>query len=324
MRILVTGGAGYIGSTAAQLLIEQGYDITIFDDCSTGHADSVPEGVKFVRGSLLDSSAIALALAGCDAVMHFAGKSLVGESVTKPELYWSVNVGGTRNLLDQMRAQGISKLVFSSSAATYGEPKRVPILEGAPTRPTNAYGATKLAIDAMITDESRAGHDLAAISLRYFNVAGALHCDRGWLAERHSPETHLIPNVLRSTSDLPVKVFGTDWPTQDGTCIRDYIHVADLADAHVRALDWLGTRDGSHAFNLGTGTGASVRQVIEAVERVARRPVPHGIGPRRAGDPAQLISDPAKAMRVLSWTPVMSDLDTIVATAWAWHIRNDG
>lgn len=313
MRILVTGGAGYIGSTAAQLLIEQGYDITIFDDCSTGHADSVPEGVKFVRGSLLDSSAIALALAGCDAVMHFAGKSLVGESVTKPELYWSVNVGGTRNLLDQMRAQGISKLVFSSSAATYGEPERVPILEGAATRPTNAYGATKLAIDAMITDESRAGHDLAAISLRYFNVAGALHCDRGWLAERHSPETHLIPNVLRSTSDLPVKVFGTDWPTQDGTCIRDYVHVVDLVAAHILSLEALAP--GVHEIiNLGSGAGYSVLEVITAASKALGRDINYLAAARRAGDPAVLIADITKARTLLNWAPLRT-MDDMVCDA---------
>ncbi|MSW01397.1 MAG: NAD-dependent epimerase/dehydratase family protein, partial [Actinobacteria bacterium] len=224
MRVLVTGGAGYIGSTAADILMSQGYEVSVFDDCSTGHADNVATGVTFIQGSLLNRGEIAQSLKGCDAVMHFAGKSLVGESVEKPELYWSVNVGGTRNLLDEMRAAKISKLIFSSSAATYGEPEVLPILETASNRPTNAYGASKLAVDAMITDEAR-GHGLSAASLRYFNVAGAHKSSRGWLIERHNPETHLIPNVLRSSSENPVKIFGSDWPTKDGTCIRDYVHV---------------------------------------------------------------------------------------------------
>jgi UDP-glucose 4-epimerase len=218
MRILVTGGTGYVGATAVEVLLSQGFEVSILDDCSMGHADTVPAGVRFVQGSLLNSAQVADALTGCDAVMHFAGKSLVGESVEKPDLYQSVNVDGTRILLDQMRNQSITKIVFSSSAATYGEPKVVPILETAETSPTNPYGATKLAIDHMITEEA-AKHGISAASLRYFNVAGALKAERGWLAERHNPETHLIPNVLRSTQANPVKIFGTDWPTADGTCV---------------------------------------------------------------------------------------------------------
>ncbi|KRO33952.1 MAG: UDP-glucose 4-epimerase, partial [Actinobacteria bacterium BACL15 MAG-120619-bin91] len=217
MRVLVTGGTGYIGSTAVEILLQQGFEISILDDCSTGHADTAPAGVRFIQGSLLNPSEVADALTGCDAVMHFAGKSLVGESVEKPDLYHSVNVDGSRILLDQMRKQSITKIVFSSSAATYGEPKVVPILESSETNPTNPYGATKLAIDHMITDEA-SRHKISAASLRYFNVAGALKADRGWLAERHNPETHLIPNVLRSTPESPVKIFGSDWPTEDGTC----------------------------------------------------------------------------------------------------------
>jgi len=201
MRILVTGGTGYIGSTAVEILLTQGFEISILDDCSMGHADTVPAGVRFVNGSLLNVSEVADALTSCDAVMHFAGKSLVGESVEKPDLYHSVNVDGTRILLDEMRKQSITKIVFSSSAATYGEPKVVPILETSETIPTNPYGATKLAIDHMITAEA-AAHGISAASLRYFNVAGALKAERGWLAERHNPETHLIPNVLRSTTDI--------------------------------------------------------------------------------------------------------------------------
>jgi len=302
MRILVTGGAGYIGSTAVEMLRRERFEISILDDCSTGHADSLPFGVRFVQGSLLNSADIAEALSDCDAVMHFAGKSLVGESVEQPDLYWSVNVTGTRNLLDQMDAAGVSKIVFSSSAATYGEPDIVPILETSPTKPTNPYGATKLAIDEMIAVEAQR-HGLAAGSLRYFNVAGALKTDRGWLAERHNPETHLIPRVLRSSVADPVKVFGTDWPTPDGTCIRDYVHVTDLIDAHIKALNALVS--GKHQiFNLGSGKGYSVREVIHAASTARGLNVPSIDSPRRAGDPAVLIADISKAKTDLGWQPV--------------------
>ena len=314
MRVLVTGGAGYIGSTAADILISQGYEVSVFDDCSTGHADNVATGVTFIQGSLLNRSEIAQALKGCDAVMHFAGKSLVGESVEKPELYWSVNVGGTRNLLDEMRAAKISKLIFSSSAATYGEPEVLPILETASNRPTNAYGASKLAVDAMITDEAR-GHGLSAASLRYFNVAGAHKSSRGWLTERHNPETHLIPNVLRSSSENPVKIFGSDWPTKDGTCIRDYVHVVDLIDAHIKALNTLGN-PGHEIFNLGSGGGYSVREVITAASQATGSQIPFVESPRRAGDPAVLIADITKAIHVLGWKPTRN-LEAMVSDTLA-------
>ena len=314
MRVLVTGGAGYIGSTAADILMSQGYEVSVFDDCSTGHADNVATGVTFIQGSLLNRSEIAQALKGCDAVMHFAGKSLVGESVEKPELYWSVNVGGTRNLLDEMRAAKISKLIFSSSAATYGEPEVLPILETASNRPTNAYGASKLAVDAMITDEAR-GHGLSAASLRYFNVAGAHKSSRGWLTERHNPETHLIPNVLRSSSENPVKIFGSDWPTKDGTCIRDYVHVVDLIDAHIKALNTLGN-PGHEIFNLGSGGGYSVREVIAAASQATGSQIPFVESPRRAGDPAVLIADITKAIHVLGWKPTRN-LEAMVSDTLA-------
>jgi len=314
MRVLVTGGAGYIGSTAADILMLQGYEVSVFDDCSTGHADNVATGVTFIQGSLLNRSEIAQALKGCDAVMHFAGKSLVGESVEKPELYWSVNVGGTRNLLDEMRAAKISKLIFSSSAATYGEPEVLPILETASNRPTNAYGASKLAVDAMITDEAR-GHGLSAASLRYFNVAGAHKSSRGWLTERHNPETHLIPNVLRSSSENPVKIFGSDWPTKDGTCIRDYVHVVDLIDAHIKALNTLGN-PGHEIFNLGSGGGYSVREVIAAASQATGSQIPFVESPRRAGDPAVLIADITKAIHVLGWKPTRN-LEAMVSDTLA-------
>ena len=310
MRVLVTGGTGYIGSTAVEILLGQGFEISILDDCSMGHADTVPAGVRFIQGSLLNAAEVADALTGCNAVIHFAGKSLVGESVEKPDLYHSVNVDGTRILLDEMRKQSITKIVFSSSAATYGEPKVVPILETAETNPTNPYGATKLAIDQMITKEA-SEHGISAASLRYFNVAGALKADRGWLTERHNPETHLIPNVLRSTQANPVKIFGTDWPTADGTCIRDYVHVIDLIDAHIKALNSLGAT-GHEIYNLGSGSGYSVREVVKAASDAIGHQIPFVDSPRRAGDPAVLIADISKAKRMLAWEPTR-DMTTMVA-----------
>lgn len=310
MRILVTGGTGYIGSTAVEILLGQGYEISILDDCSMGHADTVPTGVRYIQGSLLNADEVSDALTGCDAVMHFAGKSLVGESVEKPELYKTVNVDGTRILLDQMRKQSITKIVFSSSAATYGEPKVVPILETAETNPTNPYGATKLAIDHMITEEAKK-HGISAASLRYFNVAGALKAQRGWLAERHNPETHLIPNVLRSTAENPVKIFGTDWPTEDGTCIRDYVHVIDLIEAHIKALKSLEV-PGHEIYNLGSGSGYSVREVVKAANDAIGHQIPFVDSPRRAGDPAVLIADISKAKKMLDWAPTRN-MTTMVA-----------
>lgn len=314
MRILVTGGTGYVGSTAVDILLSQGYEISILDDCSMGHADSVPADVTYVEGSLLNSNDVAEALKGCEAVIHFAGKSLVGESVEKPDLYHSVNVDGSRILLDQMYIAGITKLVFSSSAATYGEPKEVPIKESAETVPTNPYGATKLAIDQMITEESKA-RGLSAASLRYFNVAGALKSSRGWLAERHNPETHLIPNVLRSTKENPVKIFGTDWPTADGTCIRDYVHVVDLIDAHIKALQSL-TPGNHEIYNLGSGDGYSVRQVVAAATKAIGYEIPTVDAPRRAGDPAVLIADISKVQQKLGWVPTL-DIEAMVADTLA-------
>ena len=310
MRVLVTGGTGYIGSTAVEILLGQGFEISILDDCSMGHADTVPAGARFIQGSLLNAGEVSDALTGCNAVMHFAGKSLVGESVEKPDLYHSVNVDGTRILLDEMRKQSIIKIVFSSSAATYGEPKVVPILETAETNPTNPYGATKLAIDHMITEEATE-HGISAASLRYFNVAGALKADRGWLAERHNPETHLIPNVLRSTADNPVKIFGTDWPTADGTCVRDYVHVIDLIDAHIKALMSLGN-PGHEIYNLGSGTGYSVRQVVAAASAATGANIPFVNSTRRSGDPGVLIADISKAKKQLDWNPTR-DLVTMVS-----------
>ncbi len=314
MRVLITGGTGFIGSTAVEIMRKEGYELTVLDDASTGHPDSLPEGVRFIQGSMLDRDALDQALDGVEAVIHFAGKSLVGESVEKPALYKEVNVGGTINLLDRMRRKAIDKIVFSSSAAVYGEPKNVPIFENAHSSPTNPYGATKLVIDQILTSQSKV-HGLAATSLRYFNVAGALLCERGWLAERHTPETHLIPNVLRARTENPVKIFGTDWPTPDGTCIRDYVHVVDLIEAHILALNNL--LSGTHEiYNLGSGDGYSVRQVIDAATKARGEQVPFVDAPRRSGDPAVLIADISKVKAKLNWYPTR-DLTSIVTDALA-------
>ncbi len=304
MKILVTGGAGYIGSHAVEILKNRGHEVTVLDDCSTGHADSLPPTVRFVQGSLLDSALVARALKGCDAVMHFAGKSLVGESVEKPDLYRQVNVAGTKVLLGEMNALGIKKIVFSSSAATYGEPELSPVSESATCAPTNPYGETKLAIERELSAAALA-QNLAAVSLRYFNVAGALETDRGWLAERHDPETHLIPNALRATASSPLRIFGNDWNTPDGTCIRDYVHVVDLIDAHVRALQYL-TASEHHIFNIGSGSGYSVAQVVAAVSRIKNAPLTTVYAPRRAGDPAVLVANIDKAEMLLNWKPTKS------------------
>ena len=309
MRILVTGGAGYIGATAVAMLLDAGYEVTVLDDLSTGHEDSVPELAKFIKGSLLSDSDLDRALDGCDAVMHFAAKSLVGESVEKPELYQQVNVGGSKALFEKMKAKSINKIVLSSTAATYGEPKRIPISESDEPAPKNPYGATKLEIDRMV-----AVAGFSAISLRYFNVAGALKSKNGWLAERHNPETHLIPNILKATESAPVKIFGTDWPTQDGTCIRDYIHVVDLIEAHIKALENLPA--GKHEIiNLGSGDGYSVKQVIAAAEKALGHKIPAIASERRAGDPAVLIADISKAKSYLNWQPTHG-IDQMVLDTW--------
>jgi len=312
MRVLVTGGAGYIGSVATAILLERGFEVTVLDDCSTGHRDAVSKDAKFIEGSILDSQAVATALLDCEAVLHFAAKSLVGESVEKPDLYFDVNVNGTRNLLDQMSMAKISKLVFSSTAATYGEPEIIPITEAANTKPTSPYGTTKLAVDQLITEQAKSG--LAAISLRYFNVAGAFKSKSGWLAERHNPETHLIPNLLRSTADKPLKIFGNDWPTKDGTCIRDYIHVVDLIDAHILAIENLAP--GQHKIiNLGSGGGYSVTEVVTAASKVLGKEIPIEITSRRAGDPAVLIADISLAATALNWSP-SRDIEKMVSDTW--------
>ncbi|MCB0924427.1 MAG: UDP-glucose 4-epimerase GalE [Mycobacterium sp.] len=312
MKLLVTGGAGYIGSVCAKVLLEQGHQVVVVDDLSTGNADAVPAGAEFVEDDLVPAARGLLPGGGFDGVLHFAARSLVGESVQAPEKYWYGNVVKTLDLLEAMRESGTARLVFSSTAATYGEPESVPITEDAPTRPTNAYGATKLAIDHAITSYARA-HGLAAASLRYFNVAGAY----AGLGERHRQETHLIPLVLQAAAGRrpEILVYGNDWPTPDGTCIRDYIHVRDLADAHVLAVQQV--QVGSHRiFNLGNGTGFSVREVIDCCRRVTGEPIVARDVDRRAGDPAILIASSERAVAELGWRPQHAALDQMVADAW--------
>ncbi|AHH20122.1 UDP-glucose 4-epimerase [Nocardia nova SH22a] len=312
MKLLVTGGAGYVGSVCAQVLLQDGHDVVIVDDLSTGNADGVPAGAKFVDGDIATAGVELIESESFDGVLHFAAQSLVGESVQQPEKYWHGNVVKTLAVLEAIRRSGTPRLVFSSTAAVYGEPEQVPILESAPARPTNPYGASKLAIDHAITSYANA-HGLAATSLRYFNVAGAY----GGLGENRVVETHLIPLVLQTALGHrdSISVFGDDYPTPDGTAIRDYIHIRDLAAAHALALAQ--SRPGEHRiFNLGSGTGFSVREVISACERVVGRPIPAVDAPRRAGDPAVLIASSAKATEELGWRPEHNDLDEIVSDAW--------
>ncbi|MEU4448514.1 UDP-glucose 4-epimerase GalE [Actinosynnema sp. NPDC050801] len=324
MKLLVTGGAGYVGSVCAARLVESGHDVVVLDDLSTGHADAVPDGARLVEAGIDEAIGDVLAEgvggAAFDGVLHFAAKSLVGESMQDPAKYWQGNVVTSLRLLDAMREHGTSRLVFSSTAATYGEPEQVPIAETAPTRPTNTYGATKLAIDHAITSYA-AAHGLAAVSLRYFNVAGAY----GRFGERHGVETHLIPIVLQVASGKRerVQVYGDDWPTEDGTCVRDYIHVVDLADAHLRALAHAAA--GEHRiYNLGNGLGFSVRQVVDACREVTGHPIPADVAPRRAGDPAVLVASSEKARTELGWRPERVDLVGIVRDAWDFTRSQQG
>lgn len=314
MKVLVTGGAGYVGSVNAAVLVERGHEVVVVDNLSTGNRDAVPPEAAFVEGDIKDLAADVLADGSFDGVMHFAAQSLVGESVVEPSKYWSGNVVTTLALLDAIRESKTPKLVFSSTAATYGEPEITPITEDAPTRPTNPYGATKLAIDHAITSYAHA-YGLAATSLRYFNVAGA----HGAYGENRIVETHLIPLVLQVASGQrdKISVFGDDWPTHDGTAIRDYIHVTDLADAHVLAIE--AAQPGSHRiYNLGSGTGFSVQEVITACARVTGLPIAVEQAPRRAGDPAVLIASSDRAVADLGWSPQLTDLDVIVSDAWAF------
>jgi UDP-glucose 4-epimerase len=318
MRVLVTGGAGYVGSVVGAQLLAAGHEVVVVDDLSTGYADAVPAGAVFHERSVADLDPV-LGDWNIDAVIHFAARSLVGESVNEPARYWRNNVVGTVALLDALRAHGVGQIVFSSTAATYGVPESQPIREDAPTRPTNPYGATKLAIDLALTDYAHS-YGIAATSLRYFNVAGATSSAAGQhFGERHDPETHLIPNALRAAAgDGPsLSLYGTDYPTPDGTCVRDYIHVVDLAEAHVLALA-AGSPGAHEIVNLGSGSGYSVREVLHTVAEVVGREVPVDEAPRRAGDPPVLIASNERAEQLLGWRPTR-DLHAMIADAWAFY-----
>jgi UDP-glucose 4-epimerase len=313
VKLLVTGGAGYIGSIVSRLLLARGHEVVVLDNLERGHRAAVAPEARLVIADLGDTEAVRAAVAsGFDGVLHFAALALVAESVAHPERYYRTNVGGSLNLLQAMLVAGVPRLVFSSTCAVYGQPDEVPIAESAPPRPTNAYGASKLAVDRMIADFCTA-HGIGAVSLRYFNVAGA----SGGAGEDHDPETHLIPNVLRAALGRrdAVEVFGTDYPTPDGTAIRDYIHVDDLAVAHLLALD--GTRAGEHrVFNLGNGNGFSVREVIAAAEAVTGRTIATVPRPRRPGDPPMLVAASERIRAELGWVAERPALSGMIADAW--------
>ncbi len=315
MKLLVTGEAGYIGSVVAAQLIEAGHEVTVLDNLLKGHRAAVDKRAQFVEADLLNLEQLTQIVGvGFDAVLHFAALSLVGESVQQPERYYRNNVVGSLNLLDAMRAGNVKRLVFSSTAATYGEPSEVPILETTPTKPTNPYGGSKVAVDQMISFEA-AAHSLAAVSLRYFNVAGA----SGHLGEMHNPETHLIPIVLQAAAGQrkSVQIYGTDYETRDGTAIRDYIHVEDLARAHLLAL--AGAKAGEHKiYNLGNGQGFSVREVVEVARKVTGIDIKAVEVERRAGDPPVLVASSAKIQSELGWHSEKAALETMVGDAWAW------
>jgi UDP-glucose 4-epimerase len=321
MRVLVTGGAGYIGSVITAQLLSEGHEAVVVDDLSSGFADAVPQGAVFHEMSITDLDPV-LGSWAIDAVIHCAAKSLVGESSENPALYWRSNVVGTVALLDSLRAYGVERIVFSSSAATYGNVAEQPIKEDAPTRPTSPYGSSKLAIDLALTDYA-ASYGMAAVSLRYFNVAGALHtADGRSFGERHTTETHLIPNALRAAagSGAELQLFGTDYDTPDGTCVRDYIHVVDLGEAHLRALT-AAQAGRHHVVNLGSGTGNSVREVLTTVGSVTGHLVPVVEAPRRAGDPPVLVASNERARELLGWSPAR-DLTTMVEDAWRFEQKS--
>jgi UDP-glucose-4-epimerase GalE len=315
VRLLVTGGAGYVGAVTARQLREAGHIPIVLDDLSAGHREAVT-GMELVGGDFGDRALVGdlVRSKSIDGVVHLAASALVGESVQEPAKYYRNNLERSLALLDVLRERGIARFVFSSTAAVYGEPVAIPMDEEHPTRPTNPYGETKLALEKALR-WYHAAHGFASVSLRYFNAAGASH--DGALGEVHHPETHLVPNVLRAAlTDEPVPVFGTDYATHDGTAVRDYVHVEDLADAHVLALEVLQKKGGVSVFNLGTGSGFSALQVIEAARRVTGKPIPIRKAPRRPGDPESLVASSGRARRELGWTPRFPDLDAILESAW--------
>jgi UDP-glucose 4-epimerase len=329
MRILVTGGAGYVGSVSVEALVAAGHEVTVVDDLSTGHEAAVVDGADLVDGPYTDAESMGRLLEArqIEAVLHCAARSLVGQSIQEPSLYFRDNVAGGIALLEAMRAGGTGRVVFSSTAAVYGVPDETPIREDAPLRPINPYGETKRAFEGALRWYGSA-YGIRAVTLRYFNVAGASERN----GEVHDPETHLIPNALAAIEGgTPLTVFGDDYPTPDGTCIRDYIHVLDLADAHLLALAATAVEDprtdpvatgGLLVANLGSGGGFSVREVLDTTARVVGREVPHSIGPRRAGDPPVLVASNARAAEVLGWRPQRSTLEEMIGSAWAWRQRH--
>ena len=320
MKLLVLGGAGYIGSHTATELLDNGHEVVIADNLVTGYREAVPEKATFYQGDLRDKDFLVdlLKKEKVDAVIHFAAFSLVGESVTNPLKYYENNLYGTKVLLDAMIEPGVDKIVFSSTAATYGEPENIPILESDRTCPTNPYGETKLAMEKMISWAAKA-HGLHFVSLRYFNACGAHKS--GKIGEAHNPESHLIPLVLQVPNGKRefVSIYGNDYDTPDGTCIRDYIHVTDLAKAHILAVEYLMNGGESDIFNLGNGVGYSVKEVIETARKVTGHPIPAKEEARRAGDPARLVASGEKARKILGWEPEIKDLADIISSAWKWH-----
>ncbi len=320
MTILVLGGAGYIGSHTVYELIEKGEDVVIVDNLETGYKEAVHPKARFYQGDIRNREFVdsVFEKEKIDAVIHFAANSLVGESMTNPLKYYDNNLCGTKVLLESMIAHDVKKIVFSSTAATYGEPERVPILESDKTEPTNCYGETKLSMEKMFKWTDRA-HGLRYVSLRYFNACGAHKS--GQIGEAHNPETHLIPLVLQVPNKKreAISIFGDDYDTIDGTCVRDYIHVTDLAQAHILAVEYLMKGNESDIFNLGNGVGFTVKEIIEAAKEVTGQDIPAVISPRRAGDPAKLIASSEKAKKVLGWKPEFVDVKEIIETAWKWH-----
>jgi UDP-glucose 4-epimerase len=320
MKLLVTGGAGYIGSVTSRLLLDAGHEVTILDNLSTGFREAVATDATFVQADIADAAQVLTPQAGFDAVLHFAGLIAAGESMARPELYWDHNIVRSLALLGAVRAARVPRFVFSSTAAVYGNPTELPITEGATKAPTNTYGATKLAFDYALTSEAFA-HGLAAVSLRYFNVAGALiRPDGTAVGERHDPETHLIPIALQVAAGKrdKLQLFGDDYPTTDGTCVRDYIHVEDLARAHLLALD--AATGGEHKiYNLGNGNGFSNRQVAEAAREVTGAELPVEVAPRRDGDPATLVASSQRARDELGWVPAKNTLPDMIGDAWAFY-----
>lgn len=323
MKLLVLGGAGYIGSHTATELIDNGHEVVVADSLVTGYKEAVPKKAVFYQGDLRDKAFLSdlMKKEKVDAVIHFAAFSLVGESVVNPLKYYENNLYGTKVLLEAMIENGVNKIVFSSTAATYGEPENIPILESDRTCPTNPYGETKLAMEKMIAWAAKA-HNLRFVSLRYFNACGAHKS--GAIGEAHNPESHLIPLVLQVPNGKRefVSIYGTDYDTPDGTCIRDYIHVTDLAKAHILAVEYLMNGGKSDIFNLGNGIGYSVKEVIETARKVTGHPIMAKEEARRAGDPARLVASGQKAKDILGWEPEIKELSDIIESAWKWHSKH--